>query len=180
MPINKKYIKAVVFTLFIVICLFFYFKTDITVVSPLIKIKTHGHDITGKLSKLNDYNYVLKDTGISIGVYSGDGFFSAFTFEKAEELRKRYGNFFKCSSDGKDIAIQNVSSIVLTAQNSYTKKMIRKTFSRVKSGEALHVKFTASVIHVLKNKYMGMNVEDTADTRLFYVKDLTIISTYNP
>lgn len=176
---NKKFIiiAAVIFVLIIIACLIF--STRVAVNGTRITINSWGHHIVGVIKNEAEYRYVLKDQGASFGMFSGDGFVAAIAQERAEALRAKYGDFFKCSSPGAEDAIQSSQGIIFVARNSAVKNNISKALTGIKKNPTQAI-FTAARIVVLKNTYFGLNVEDSTGTEIFYVKDFKTTGPFKP
>lgn len=174
---NKKIVFGIVIPLVMTVIIYFVLCTKITVKGSRITIDSWGHHIEGIVKNETLYQYVLKDQGVSFGVFSGDGFVTAIPLEKAETLRSQYGDFFKCGSIGAEQAIQSSKGIIFVAQNSRVKHNISKAFSDIKKNPT-KVSFTGSKIVILKNLYFTINVEDTTGSEIFYVKDFKIIGPF--
>jgi len=176
---NKKIVTGTIIILVLIFITYLTFSTRITVKGPRITIDSWGHHIEGIVKNELTYSYVLKDQGVTMGIFSGDGFVTAVAQERADALRAKYGDFFRCDSAGKEEAIQSAQGIIFLAQNSTTKNAISEALSGIKKNPT-QVSFNGKRIIILKNTYFGLNVEDTTGTEILYVKDFKILGPFKP
>ena len=96
---RKKIFIGVVLLLILGI-IFCCSRTQITIDDARIEIDSRGHHLEGSLAGSSTYQMLLKDEGVSIGMFAGDAFITMLPLETAERLRAKYGDFFRCNAPG--------------------------------------------------------------------------------
>jgi len=140
-----------------------------------ITIKSGGHHIEGILQTPSDYEFLMKDNGVSIGTFSGDAFVTMMPLETADRLRTQYGDFLKCNQPAALQALQNMQATVLVASDEETKRGIAEALALVRKSRIPVVSFSGSSLQVTKQTYLGMEVNDQTGTLIYYLKDFQIL-----
>ena len=146
-----------------------------TVDGTRITIKSGGHHIEGILQTPSDYQFLMKDKGVSIGTFSGDAFVTMMPLRTADRLRAQYGDFFKCNQPGALQAIQNMQATVLVAGDEEAKRGIAEALALVRKSRIPVVSFSGSSLQVTKQTYLSMEVNDQTGTLIYYLKDFQIL-----
>lgn len=170
----KKIVIGILIILLAVPLLAYYFKTKISVHGSRITIDAGPHHIEGFLGPEKTFRLLLKDRGISINTFSGDALVAVMPFEKAEELRAQYGDFFRCGEPGAEQAIQGMELTVLVANDGYTKEKIAEAMALVEKARIPVVTLSGSHILIGKNSYFKMNVKDDTGTSFYFIKAFSI------
>jgi hypothetical protein len=150
-------------------------KPRIVVVGSRITIDSGSHHIEGTLDPEATHLVLIKDQGVSINTFAGDAFVTVLPLKLAEELRVRYGDFFKCKEPGAVQAMQNLQRLVLVTANEQTGQALAEALALVRDWRIPVVSFRGSRIQVTKNTSMNTNVTDKTGTLLYYVSHLEIL-----
>jgi len=150
-------------------------RTQVHIKGHRITIDSGGHHIEGTLGPATVHQMLMKDEGISIGTFSGDGFVTTLPLATAERLRAQYGDFFKCNTPGVVQARGALKGTVLVCNHGETKKSLTEALSLVKKSRIPVVSFVGSPILVTKQTYLKMEVEDHTGTVLYYLNDFAIL-----
>jgi hypothetical protein len=146
-----------------------------TVDGTRITIKSGHYHIEGILETPSTYQFLMKDEGVSIGTFSGNGFVTMMPLRTADRLRAQYGDFFKCNEPGALQAIQNMQATVLVAGGEEARWGIAEALALVRKSRIPVVSFNGSRIQVIKYTYLKMDVVDQTGTSLYYLSDFTIL-----
>ncbi|MFH0802818.1 MAG: hypothetical protein V2A78_10605 [bacterium] len=146
-----------------------------TLNGPWVTINSGGHHIEGVLTKYSTFQFLLKDKGVSVGTFSGDAFVTMLPFNMAEQLRAKYGDFFKCNEPGAVQAIQNLQSAILVAATGKTRKDVAKAMALVRQSRIPVVSFTGARLQVAKHTYIGMEVDDESGIPIYFFTDFKIV-----
>jgi hypothetical protein len=153
----------------------YFFKTKITVKGSQIVIRSGGHCIEGVLGPEQTIRLLLKDRGRSINAFSGDAMIAVMPLDKAEALRARYGDFFKCGEPGADQAIEAMEQAILIADNAYTRDKISQAMALLKQGHIPIVSLRVNRLLVQKLTNFKIEVIDNTGTDMYYVRSLEIL-----
>ena len=140
-----------------------------------ITIDKGSDHVEGLLAQEQKYDFIMKDLGVEVNSFSGNAFAMMIPYNKAEKLRRKYGDFFKPNAPGSAESMKNLQSTVLITDSDSTKKNIDEAVNLVKKSRIPVINFTGSRIVVSKQKYFGINSVENARTVLYYVKSFTIV-----
>ena len=171
-PVPRKVILLGAVALVAALAAWLLSRTRVTADGDRVSIRQGANAIEGRLAPAETLELVLKDEGE--GSFSGDAFVSVLPLETADRLRARYGDLFRCSSEGADAAARAMEGVVLVAAGRGAAREIGRALALVRESRTPVVRATASRIRVGERTYLGMDVEDSSGIRLLYVDDFEI------
>lgn len=140
-----------------------------------VVIDSGSHHIEGTLQSSSSYQYLMKDEGVSVGTFAGDAFITLFPLAKADKLKAKYGDFFRCDDQGAKQAIRQLETAILVGDDADTQWAIAKALGLVRQSRIPSVSFDASMLNVKEHIYMGMEVRDNMGIPIYYVTEFTIL-----
>jgi hypothetical protein len=174
--LKKMFIGTVLFLVVLIMAVVFLNAGKRPIVDgPRVTIDSGGHHIEGILKMSAAYQFLLKDEGVSLGTFSGDAFVTMLPFETAEQLREKYGDFFKCNEPGALQAIQNMQATILVADTAKTKRVVTEALALVRQSRIPVVSFTGARLEVVKHTYLNMEVNDQTGIPIYYLTDFKIL-----
>jgi len=140
-----------------------------------VTIDSGSHHIEGMLQPSNSYQYLMKDEGVSAGTFAGDAFITLLPLAKADKLKTKYGDFFRCDDPGAKQSIRQLETAILVGDDADTQRAIAKALELVRQWRIPSVSFDAAILSVTKHTYMGMEVHDNTGIPIYYVTEFTIL-----
>ncbi len=140
-----------------------------------LTINSRGHHLEGILTRSIPFQFLLKDKGVSVGTFSGDAFVTALPFDTAEQLRARYGDFFRCNEPGALQAVHSMQTMILVADGEITRRGLAEAVALVRRSRIPVVSFMGSRIQVSRQTYLGMEVNDGTGIPIYFVSNFRII-----
>lgn len=140
-----------------------------------VTIDSGGHHLEGLLGETVAYQFLLKDEGVSLGTFAGDAFVTMLPLSVADELRAKYGDFFRCADPGAQQAIRNLQSAILIAGDDQTKQAITGALSLLRQSRIPAVEFIGAVLRIQKHTYLGLEVRDQSGIPMYYLMDFSIL-----
>ena len=147
----------------------------VTIDGSRITIDAGNHHIEGILEPEMQHHFILKDEGVSIQAFAGDALVTMLPLETADQLRARYGDFFRCNQPGALQALQKLQTSVLVAGHENTRRALSEALALVKKSHIPVVRLIGSRILVTKQTTLNMEVQDRTEIRLYYLKDFAIL-----
>lgn len=142
-----------------------------------VTIDSRGHHIEGVLTKNIPFQFLLKDKGVSVGTFSGDAFVTVLPFNTAEQLRAKYGDFFRCNEPGALQSLQNLQATILVADGEKTRKGVADAMALVRKSRIPVVSFTGARLQVARHTYLGIEVNDGTGLPIYFLTDFKIEKT---
>lgn len=132
--------------------------------------------IEGSVNTLETHQFLLKDEGRAVGTFSGDAFVTMLSLKTAEDLRDKYGDFFKCKEPGAVQAMSAIQASVLVGDSAELQKTISDAMALVRKGKVPVVNFQGGKLQVSKQEYNDMKVNDSTGIPIYYLNDFKIVT----
>ncbi len=171
----RKNITIGVVLLLVAFFVFHGSSPEIVIDGSRITIDSGSDHIEGALETEAVYHILMKDEAVSINTFSGDASVMALPLKTAEELRTKYGDFFRCNAPGAMESLRQMHNIVLVTDNEQAREAISEAIKLVRSSRIPVVAFEGARIRVTRHTSMNMNVVDGTGKALFHVNDFKIL-----